>query len=224
MTQLVALTKCPVCLSRFKNPITLVYLSGHICRIDFDICLSRTECGHTFCEECLEWWLSICAGKQEKKHSRWTPEHLNKIFEFGMDPRTTTDALPIVQMLCLRVIPLEGNVSDTTKAALQDLAFVEEEEVLGPTFDCPDCRQTLLTAPIRDFLLEEMLSVIPDDRRIGSRDCDTGTSKGQKEGVRMASGRNMGSMEKADGKGKSKARVVDWTRFFGNGLGHGAEG
>lgn len=136
----------------------------------------------------------------------WTPKYLNKTLGFGLDPRKAIDGLSILEVLTSAGITLSRTrISRATIDALQELEFTDEAEVLGPRFTCPACRQTLLHAPIRSFLVDELLSMLPAE--INSDSSDEGTS-----GVN------------GQARGKERVYDADWTKFFGNGLGHEAEG
>lgn len=126
-----------------------------------------------------------------------------------MDPRTAADGLPILELLTsARFIPSDAGISRQCRDLLQILEFTTEEEILGPEFNCPACRHTLLAAPIRVFLLEDVLSMLPIEKRNDDAKSNDGATS------------RVGGQD----KGKAKAKPVDWSRFFGAGLGNGAEG
>lgn len=126
-----------------------------------------------------------------------------------MDPRTTLDGLPILELLTsAQFLPPGARISRESREALQLLEFTDEPEILGPRFDCPTCRMTLLAAPARSFLIDGVLSTLPVEKTSGEPASSDGTTSGGGQ----------------PDKGKGKEKSVDWSRFFGSGLGHGAEG
>lgn len=158
-------------------------------------------------------------GVPRNPDSVWTPTLLNKVLRLGMDPRTAADAHPLLKFLASSILHLPDTVSVSAQVSLISLVFADKEELLGPRFSCPYCRGTLVTPPVRSFVMEDILAVLPKTAE------DVEEARSEEGGGHEAEQSNANIIRKMKGKGKQKAATVgDWSRFFGNGLGHGAEG
>lgn len=219
LAKLAAVATCPLCYGRYKDPVASVYsLSVDSARPFANTRMDvRAACGHEFCTQCLDQWMKTRAGT----YPGWTPEHLNNVFCFGMDPRTAADAMPLL-LRNLRFMPLAGDISSRARDSMRALAHTTKKQILGPIFDCPACRKTLLVAPTRSHLVEKLLSKLPDEPDEESpshNDTPSTASMAMEEGT-------LHELEQVGERNGSKqqALVVDWSKYFGNGLGHRSEG
>ncbi|EIM84562.1 uncharacterized protein STEHIDRAFT_112904 [Stereum hirsutum FP-91666 SS1] len=147
-----ALTTCPICHDRLIDPV--------MCSAEHQ--LRSTTCGHMFCADCLHAWFSRELDKNEEAMKfRWRPNHLNEVLRLGLDPRSSPDAIPILNSLRSGLFTLCRDLAPESQRSIQTLSSVSEAQILGPQFECPTCREVLVASPARSFVIEGLLEVLP---------------------------------------------------------------
>lgn len=148
---------------------------------------------------------------------RWRPDHLDKVLRFGLDPRSSRDAIPILNSLRSGLFTLSRDVSPESQRSIQTLSLVDKARLLGPQFECPTCREILIASPGRSFIIEGLLEALPAEGEeweassMGAIE----VGEGSERGLRTERGKRAGGSR----KGKEKAK--SWSIFFGQGLGNG---
>jgi len=138
-----AMKKCgsPTCESCF---FLLFFPTSFLCLSD--ICFSLPQCGHVFCERCLENWFSTTLVQHLVTHPTFDPNpiipgHLAGLFaQVRQNP-----GHPYLQ--------LQLNAELAYFRVAQDLPPL-------PVYTCPLCRKTVENKPIEDFALKRIVETI----------------------------------------------------------------
>lgn len=171
-----------------------------------------------FCADCLHAWFSRELDKNEEAMKfRWRPNHLNEVLRLGLDPRSSPDAIPILNSLRSGLFTLCRDLSPESQRSIQTLSSVSEAQILGPQFECPTCREVLVASPARSFVIEGLLEVLPAE----AGECEASSMGAIEAGERSERSLQNEKSRRAGGSRKGKEKAKNWSVFFGQGLGNG---
>lgn len=103
---------------------------------------SLPECGHTFCQNCLQDWFSTTLAQHMAANPAYNLNHPNNVPEYA-------------QAL------LRATHTPLTPQNMQHLAAVfGNHQVPKPEYNCPACRTPVVNRPVEAFTLKSLVRIV----------------------------------------------------------------
>jgi hypothetical protein len=133
---------CDICTSRLWEPYSYAFLKTQLSQpFVLSTSCSLPECGHLFCQSCLQDWFGTTLAQFMNAHPHYDVNqaqnipHLQHLFEtLIQNPRAATN--PQVAGMLANILPP------------------------SPQYTCPTCREPVRTRPIEVFALKAIVRVV----------------------------------------------------------------
>ena len=102
---------------------------------------SLPECGHTFCQPCLEGWFNTTLVQHMAVHPNYSPNTPNPMF----------NGLPIQDLMAQNA---------QIRLYLQQMFPHYQPPVPAPQYTCPTCREPVKNRPVEDYALKSLVRTI----------------------------------------------------------------
>lgn len=101
--------------------------------------VSLPDCGHTFCQQCLQDWFSTTLSQHKSNHPQ---------YNIAQQPQVP-----------YYLSNLTGHIPFTAAQRTQ-LANIFPPPIPHPTYTCPKCRVTVGSKPIESFALKSLVNAV----------------------------------------------------------------